>query len=66
MKMSNWNEEGYEVTAAVESTGNTRYFCNQLLKAGIEVRIVNTLKFKVVNESVKKTDKHDSRTLGNL
>ena len=63
MKISKWDGEGYEVTAAVESTGNTRYFRNRLLKAGIEVRIVNTLKFKVVNESVKKTDKHDSRTL---
>ncbi len=63
MKVSNWNEGGYEVTAAVESTGNTRHFRNRFLKAGIEVKIVNTLKFKVVNESVKKTDKHDSRTL---
>jgi transposase len=25
--------------------------------------VVNTLKFKVINESVKKTDKHDARTL---
>lgn len=63
MKVSGWKEEGYEVTAAVESTGNTRYFRNRLLRGGIEVKIVNTLKFKVVNESVKKTDKHDSRTL---
>jgi hypothetical protein len=23
------------------------------------VRVINTLKFKVVNESVKKTDRHD-------
>ena len=63
MKMSRWGEDGYEVTAAVESTGNTRYFRNRLVTAGIEVKIVNTLKFKIVNESVKKTDKHDSRTL---
>ncbi len=54
---------GYKVTAAVESMGNTRYFRNQLLQAGIEVRVVNTMKFKVVNQSVKKTDKHDARTL---
>jgi len=62
-KVSGWKEGGYEVTAAVESTGNTRYFRNQILKAGIDIKIVNTLKFKVVNESVKKTDKHDARTL---
>ena len=56
-------EEGYEVSAAVESTGNTRYFMNRVVKAGVLVKVVNTLKFKVVNESVKKTDRHDARTL---
>lgn len=58
-----WEERGYAVTAAVESTGNTRYFRNRLIQVGMEVKIVNTSKFKVVNESVKKTDKHDARTL---
>jgi transposase len=62
-KMFHWIEGGYEITVAVESTGNTRYFCNQVMDAGIVVKIVNTLKFKIVNESVKKTDKHDARTL---
>lgn len=62
-KMFHWIEEGFEIAAAVESTGNTRYFCNQIMKAGVMVTVVNTLKFKVVNESVKKTDKHDARTL---
>ena len=61
--MTELMEQGYEVTAAVESTGNTRYFRNQLLQAGISVKVVNTMKFKVVNESVKKTDKRDARTL---
>ena len=56
-------EKGYELRAAVESTGNARYFRNKVLTNGIEVVVVNTLKFKVVNESVKKTDKHDARTL---
>jgi transposase len=31
--------------------------------AGIAVTVINTLKFKVVNESVKKTDKHDAATI---
>lgn len=62
-KLLHWIEEGYEISVAVESTGNTRYFRNRLVKAGIEVKIVNTVKFKVVNESAKKTDKHDARTL---
>ena len=56
-------ENGYEVSAAVESTGNTRYFMNKIVKAGVLVKVVNTLKFKVVNESVKKTDRHDAKTL---
>ncbi len=62
-KMKVFLDEGYVVVAAVESTGNTRFFSNQLLLAGIEVKVVNTLKFKVVNESVKKTDRHDARVL---
>jgi transposase len=32
-------------------------------EAGIEVTVINTLKMKVVNESVKKTDKHDAATI---
>lgn len=62
-KVKNLEEEGYEVQAAVESTGNARYFKNKLNQAGISVTVVNTMKFKVVNESVKKTDKHDALTL---
>jgi transposase len=72
------NEEGYRqfeqklrtvasvaeaVSVAVESTGNTRYFKNRVEALGISVVVVNTLKFKVVNESVKKTDRHDASTL---
>jgi transposase len=62
-KIRHWIEGGYEIAVAVESTGNTRYFRSQVMKAGIMVKIVNTLKFKIVNESVKKTDEHDARTL---
>jgi len=62
-KCNEYGEQGFELHAAVESTGNARYFRNRLISRGIEVTVVNTLKFKVVNESVKKTDKHDARTL---
>ena len=58
-----WQRKGEEVRAAVESTGNTRYFKNRLEEAGIGVTVINTLKMKVVNESVKKTDKHDAATI---
>jgi transposase len=54
---------GYEVSMAVETTGNARYFRNRMERLGARVVVVNTLKFKVVNESVKKTDRHDASTL---
>ena len=56
-------EEGHRVEVAVESTGNTRYFKNRVERTGVKVRVINTLKFKVVTESVKKTDKHDAKTI---
>jgi transposase len=56
-------EGGEEIRVAVESTGNTRYFKNQMEAAGIGVTVINTLKMKVINESVKKTDKHDAATI---
>ena len=52
-----------KVKVGVESTGNTRYFKNRMEREGIEVTVINTLKFKVVNESVKKTDRHDAATI---
>jgi transposase len=58
-----WQRKGEEVRVAVESTGNTRYFKGRMEEAGIGVTVINTLKMKVVNESVKKTDKHDAATI---
>ena len=58
-----FQEAGQEVRVGVESTGNTRYFKGRREAAGIGVTVINTLKFKIVNESVKKTDKHDAATL---
>ena len=62
-EVSKWQASGEEVRAAVESTGNTRYFKNRLEEAGIGVVVINTSKMKVINESVKKTDKHDAATI---
>lgn len=58
-----WKKNGMTVRVGVESTGNTRYFKNRMEQAGVEVVVINTLKFKVVNESVKKTDRHDAATI---
>jgi hypothetical protein len=43
---------GEAVRVGVESTGNTRYFKGRMESAGVGVTVINTLKFKVVNESV--------------
>lgn len=56
-------EKGNEVRVGVESTGNTRFFKNKLEESGAKVTVINTLKFKVINESSKKTDKHDAATI---
>ncbi|MDR2922623.1 MAG: transposase [Treponema sp.] len=58
-----WQGKGEEARVAVESTGNTRYFKNRMEDAGIGVTAINTLKFKVANESVNKADKHDAATI---
>jgi transposase len=58
-----WQGKIKQVRVAVESTGNTRYFKNRMEDAGIVVTVINPSKFKVVNESVKKTDKHDAATI---
>ena len=62
-RISRYKETGSDVKIGVESTGNTRFFKNQVEKAGAEVTVINTLKFKVINESAKKTDKHDASTI---
>jgi len=58
-----YKSKGVDIRVAVEATGNARYFKNAVEREGIKVIVINTLKFKVVNESVKKTDKRDARTI---
>ena len=62
-QLGQWRAEGHQVRVAVESTGNTRYFKRVLEQAGYGVTVINPLKFKVINESVKKTDRHDAATI---
>jgi transposase len=52
-----------KIEVAVESTGNARYFVSRMERLGIKCKVINTLKFKIVNQSVKKTDKHDAKTI---
>lgn len=51
------------VSIAIESTANSRFFKERMEQHGYSVTVVNTLRFKVVNLSTKKTDKNDARTL---
>lgn len=62
-KIRNLRKSGDEVFIAVESTGNTRFFKNEMEKAGAKVVVINTLKFKIITQSAKKTDKHDAATI---
>jgi len=48
---------------AVEATGNTRYFVNEIKGCVSEVLVVNPSQFRVISDSVKKTDREDSETL---
>ena len=54
---------GRAVSLAIESTANARYFRDTMERNGFEVTVVNTLRFKVINLSTKKTDKNDAKTL---
>lgn len=48
---------------AVEATGNTGWFIEQVKDRISRIVVVDPHKFKVIRNSVKKTDKHDARTL---
>lgn len=48
---------------AVESTGNSRWFYNQVKDYAGEVIVVNPKQFKVVSSSLQKTDKKDAELL---
>jgi transposase len=48
---------------AVEITGNTRLFHDAVSGHVARLVVVNTSQFRVIRQSVKKTDPHDARTL---
>lgn len=48
---------------AVESTGNTAFFVRDIVSKVKRVRIVNPHQFKVISNSVKKTDEEDALTI---
>ncbi len=48
---------------AIEVTGNTRLFHDQVAPYVSRIVVVDPRQFKVISQSVKKTDKNDARTL---
>jgi len=48
---------------AVESTGNTAFFVREIVSCVKRVRVVNPVQFKVIANSVKKTDSIDALTI---
>lgn len=52
-----------EDEVAVESTGNTRLFYDVVVEHVARIAVVNPSQFKVISQSVKKTDKNDAALL---
>lgn len=48
---------------AVEATGNTAWFCDEVRSCVGRIVVVNPRQFKVIRTSVKKTDRNDARAL---
>jgi len=48
---------------ALEATGNSKYFYDEVIDYAKEVRVINPMQFKVISQSVKKTDKEDARVI---
>lgn len=48
---------------AVEATGNTAWFCDEIRPCVGRIVVVNPRQFQVIRKSVKKTDRNDARAL---
>lgn len=56
-------EHEVAIEMAIETTGSARYFRNMMQNEGFHVIVINTLHFKVVVQSSKKTDWHDAELI---
>ncbi len=52
-----------EDSIAVEATGKTAYFVEEVEKRAGRVVVVNPYQFKVISQSVKKTDQNDAKVI---
>jgi len=68
-KISKKEMEAFKLTltrddeVAVESTGNTGYFVREIKDSVKEVRVINPTQFKIISQSVKKTDEKDAEII---
>jgi transposase len=52
-----------EIRLAVETTGNVWHFVHVMEPCVGEIKVVNTMKFKVITQSTSKTDNRDAKTI---
>lgn len=52
-----------ETEVGIEATGNSKYFYDCIAGEVKKVRVINPLQFKVISESVKKTDRKDAEVI---
>jgi len=52
-----------ETEVAIEATGNSKFFYDSIVEEAKRVRVINPLQFKVISESVKKTDRRDAEVI---
>lgn len=68
-KISKKEIEAFKLTltrddeVGVESTGNTGYFVREIKDSVKAVRIINPTQFKIISQSVKKTDEKDAEII---
>lgn len=62
-RVHDYQDRGYHVSVAVEMLTGSYYFYDALIGKVDEITVVNTNQFKVIAQSTKKTDRHDSELL---
>jgi len=52
-----------DTEVGLEATGNSKYFYDSIVNEVSKVRVINPLQFKIISESVKKTDRKDAEAI---
>lgn len=65
-RLAKYRKDGWHLSLAVETTGNSEYFVTQIQDFVDEVKILNTVKTHALIKSHKKTDENDARAIALL